>query len=105
MYECRKQWVATFGELQRELRLRIVMTIRTPKERDEKLNYPHSKPLKRDLLKHPGDWPWSRRAGEILFLERRFGLGVGQNSVMVSTEGRIHPDKNRRHVCAPRAKL
>ena len=45
------------------------MNIGTPKERDEKLNYPHSKPLKRDLLKHPGDWPWSRRAGEILFLE------------------------------------
>ena len=72
LFDCerfRKQWVATFGELRRELRFRIVMNIRTPKERDEKLNYMHSNPLKRDLLKHSGDWPWSRRGGEALFLE------------------------------------
>ena len=35
------------------------MNIWTPKERDEKLNYLHSNPLKQDLLKHPGDPPWS----------------------------------------------
>jgi hypothetical protein len=45
------------------------MNIRTPKERDEKLNYLRSNPLQRDWLKHPGDWPWSRRGGEVLFLE------------------------------------
>ena len=57
MYEYRKQWVTTFGELRRELSFGIVINIRTPKERDEELNYQHSKPLKQDLLKHPGDWP------------------------------------------------
>ena len=60
--------------------------------------------VKRGLVKHPGDWPWSRRGREVLFLERRFDLGHGQNAVMASTNRgwRIHPDKNRRDVCATR---
>jgi hypothetical protein len=45
------------------------MNIWSPKKRDEKLNYMHNNPLKRGLVKHPGDWPWSRRGGEVLFLE------------------------------------
>ena len=35
------------------------MNIWTPKKRDEKLNYMHNNPVKRGLVKHPGDWPWS----------------------------------------------
>ena len=35
------------------------MNIWSPKKRDEKLNYMHNNPVKRGLLKHPGDWPWS----------------------------------------------
>ncbi len=26
-------------------------------------------PVQRGLVKRPGDWPWSRRGGEVLFLE------------------------------------
>jgi hypothetical protein len=33
------------------------------------LHYMHNNPVKRALAKHPGDWPWCRRAGEVLFLE------------------------------------
>jgi putative transposase len=35
------------------------MNIWSPKKRDEKLNYTHNNPVKRGLVKHPGDWPWS----------------------------------------------
>jgi putative transposase len=35
------------------------MNIWTPKKRDEKLNYMHNNPVKRGLVKEPGDWPWS----------------------------------------------
>ena len=35
------------------------MNIWSPKKRDEKLNYMHNNPVKRGLVKHPGDWPWS----------------------------------------------
>jgi REP element-mobilizing transposase RayT len=63
----RKEWVVTFGELRRELKSR--MNIWSPKKRDGKLNYMHNNPVKRGLVKHPGEWPWSRRGGEVLFLE------------------------------------
>jgi hypothetical protein len=33
------------------------------------LNYMHHNPVKRGLVKQPGDWPWSRRGGEILLLK------------------------------------
>jgi putative transposase len=26
---------------------------------EEKLNYMHNNPVKRGLVKEPGDWPWS----------------------------------------------
>ena len=29
------------------------------KKRREKLNYMHNNPVKRGLVKQPGDWPWS----------------------------------------------
>ena len=77
------------------------MNVWSPKKRDEKLNYMHNNPVKRGLVKQPGDWPWSRRGGEVLFLERRFGLGHGQKGVRVPTEGRIHPDKNVGTYAAP----
>jgi hypothetical protein len=35
------------------------MNIWTLKKRDEKLNYMHDNPVKRGLVKQPGDWPWS----------------------------------------------
>ena len=35
------------------------MNIWTPKKRDEKLNYMHHNPVKRGLVREPGDWPWS----------------------------------------------
>ena len=35
------------------------MNIWTPKKREEKLNYMHYNPVKRGLVTHPGDWPWS----------------------------------------------
>jgi putative transposase len=35
------------------------MNIWTAKKRDEKLNYMHNNPVKRGLVKEPGDWQWS----------------------------------------------
>jgi putative transposase len=35
------------------------MNMWTPKKRDEKLHYMHNNPVKRGLVKEPGDWPWS----------------------------------------------
>jgi REP element-mobilizing transposase RayT len=35
------------------------MNIWTAKKREEKLNYMHNNPVKRGLVKQPGDWPWS----------------------------------------------
>ena len=35
------------------------MNIWSPKKRDEKLTYMHNNPVKRGLVKQPGDWPWS----------------------------------------------
>ena len=35
------------------------MNIWGPKKREEKLNYMHDNPVKRGLVKQPGDWPWS----------------------------------------------
>ena len=31
----------------------------TEEKRREKLNYMHNNPVKRGLVAHPGDWPWS----------------------------------------------
>ena len=33
------------------------------------LHYMHNNPVKRGLVKHPGDWLWCRRGAEVLFLE------------------------------------
>ncbi|MBZ5538815.1 MAG: transposase [Acidobacteriia bacterium] len=35
------------------------INIYTEKKRLEKLNYMHANPVKRGLVKTPGDWPWS----------------------------------------------
>jgi REP element-mobilizing transposase RayT len=40
-------------------------------KRREKLNYMHNNPVKRGLVSSPGDWPWSRRGGEVLLLGGR----------------------------------
>ena len=45
------------------------MNIWSPEKRDEKLNCMRNNPLKRGLVKQPGDWPWSRRGGETLLLK------------------------------------
>jgi REP element-mobilizing transposase RayT len=45
------------------------MNIWTAKKVEEILNYMHNNPVKRGLVRHPGDWPWSRRGGEVLFSE------------------------------------
>jgi hypothetical protein len=31
----------------------------TPRGREKKLNYMHANPVKRGLVDHPRDWPWS----------------------------------------------
>jgi len=31
----------------------------TARQAEEKLNYLHNNPMKRGLVKEPGDWPWS----------------------------------------------
>ncbi|MGD0011287.1 MAG: hypothetical protein ABSE93_22460 [Terriglobia bacterium] len=43
------------------------MNIWSPKKRDEKLNHRRDNPVKRVLVKHPGDWPWSRCGGRFYF--------------------------------------
>ncbi|MGA9059525.1 MAG: hypothetical protein WB763_23790 [Terriglobia bacterium] len=71
------------------------------KKRDEKLNYMHNNPVKRGLVKHPGDLPlW--RWGSCL-LDGRSILGVDKMlRGPCHPGGRIHPDKTRRDVCATR---
>jgi|GEM_PF-1502454 hypothetical protein len=66
-----------------------------------KPGHDHPNSMTAGLVKRAEDWPWSRRGGEVLFLERRFGLGHGQKGVRVPTEGRIHPDKNVGTYAAP----
>jgi putative transposase len=45
------------------------MNLWSEKKIHEKLNYMHNNPVKRGLVAQPGDWPWSRRGGEILLLD------------------------------------
>jgi hypothetical protein len=65
------------------------------------LTYLHNNPVKRGLVKHRGGWLWSgcrfyfRNDGSILGMDKM--LSWHQH-----TAGRIHPDKNRRDVCATR---
>jgi putative transposase len=35
------------------------LNVFTEKKRQEKLNYMHNNPVKRGLVRSPGDWPWS----------------------------------------------
>jgi hypothetical protein len=35
------------------------MNIGSEKKQNEKIDYMHNNPLKRSLVAHPGDWPWS----------------------------------------------
>jgi hypothetical protein len=36
----------------------------------------HNNPVKRDLVKHPGDWPWSRRGGGFYLWDDASILGM-----------------------------
>jgi hypothetical protein len=65
------------------------MNIWSPKKQDEKFNCMHDNPVQRGPVKHPGDWPWSRRGGEVLFLEWRFDLGHGQDGVTATHRGAL----------------
>jgi hypothetical protein len=49
----------------------------TEEKRREKLNYMRNNPVKRGLVTSPGDWPWSRRGGEVLFPARRVSPAHG----------------------------
>jgi putative transposase len=35
------------------------MNIWSEKKRNQKIDYMHNNPVKRGLVAHPGDWPWS----------------------------------------------
>jgi REP-associated tyrosine transposase len=48
-HERRRIWLPRFHD----------MNIYTEKKRLEKLDYMHANPVKRGLVKTPGDWPWS----------------------------------------------
>ena len=63
----RNQWVTTLRELRRELGFKIVGYVL--EKREEKLNYMRKNPVKRGLVRQSGDWPWSRRGGEVSFSE------------------------------------
>jgi hypothetical protein len=52
----------------------------------EKLNYMYNNPVKRGLVAQPGDWPWSRRSGEVLLLEGQFCFDYGADSLGCSCE-------------------
>jgi hypothetical protein len=52
------------------------MNIWSPKKRDERLNYMYNNPVKRGLVKHPGDRPWSRRGGRFYFWNDASILGM-----------------------------
>ena len=52
------------------------MNIWNPKKRHEKLNYMHNNPVKRGLVKEPGDWPWS--GWRFYFWNDASTLGMGK---------------------------
>jgi hypothetical protein len=78
------------------------VNIWSPKKRDEKLDYTHNNPVKPGPVKHPGRLAVVEL--EVLFLERRFGLGRRQNAVTATYRGshtsRQKPSGRMRH---PRA--
>jgi hypothetical protein len=79
------------------------MNIWSPKKRDEKLEYVHNNPVKRGPAKHPGGWPWCHRGGTFYLWNDASILGMDEMLWWRRrTEGRTHPDKNRREVCAAR---
>ena len=51
--------------------------VHTEEKRREKLNYMHNNPVKRGLVSSPGDWPWSRGGGEVLFPGRCISPAYG----------------------------
>jgi hypothetical protein len=72
----------------------------------EKLNYMHRNPVKRGLVAQPGDWPWSRRGGEILLSGRQFCFGDGSGALSCRGERSRRDNWNadiQVNVCAPRA--
>jgi hypothetical protein len=40
------------------------------------MNYMQNNPVKRGLVKHPGDWRWSRRGGRFDFWNDASILGI-----------------------------
>jgi hypothetical protein len=87
----------------RERRFRD-MNMWTPKKRDAELDYARNNPVKRGLVKHPGERPWSSWR----FCLWDDGSTLGMDKMLCwhrPAEGRIHPDKNRRDVCATRGQF
>ena len=54
------------------------MNIWSQKKHDEKLNYRHNNPVKRRLVKRPGDRPCSRRGGRFDFWNDASILGMDE---------------------------
>jgi hypothetical protein len=46
----------------------------------------HNNPVKRGLVAQPGDWPWSRRGGEVLLLEGQFCSDYGPDALRCNCE-------------------
>jgi hypothetical protein len=82
------------------------MNLWSEKKIQEKLNYMHRNLVKRGLVAEPGDWPWSRRGGEILLSGRQFCFGDGSGALSCRGE-RSHRDNwdadIKVNVCATRA--
>jgi hypothetical protein len=62
------------------------MNIWSEKKRIEKINYMHYNPVKRGLVAQPGDWPWSRRGGEVLLPGGQVDPGDGSDAVNAARE-------------------
>jgi hypothetical protein len=62
------------------------MNVWSEKKIHEKLNYMRNNPAKRGLVPQPGDWPWSRRGGEVLLLEGKFCFDYGPDSLKCNCE-------------------
>ena len=67
------KFVQTLDELRAELGCRII-------------DYVHNNPVKQGLVAQRGDWPWSRRAGEVLLLEGQFCSDYGPDSLRCNRE-------------------
>jgi REP element-mobilizing transposase RayT len=67
------------------------MNVWSEKKIHEKLNYTHNNPVKRGFVAQRGEWPWSRRGGEVLLLAGQFCFDYGPDSLRCNCE-RSHCD-------------